>query len=499
MLQHSIQKELLKKFTSAKLVWEIFLRLTEIPRGSFNHEFIEVALNKMITDLGLTPIDIGNNNILVRVPATPGCEAVPGICLQAHHDMVCTAARGVEIDFKKDPLHPEIIEIDGVEWLTAKGTTLGADNGIGIALGLALLADKDLKHGPLELLLTADEEVGLIGAAQVEPNTLESKYLLNLDSEDPGICISCAGGFRVHWELEANERVPFEGTPLFAEISGVSGGHSGCDIHCGKASAIVTLGQVLRHVEEQGVEYRVASMAGGSAHNAIPKAAGATVWAKDPAAFTAAFNEGFEKHMAPFRTTDPKAICEITPATDAMVPVDAATTKKWVSFIIVAPIGPHRFSPDMDDLVETSFATTVMAMKENGNLDVMGSGRSSVEAELDACYRRCQALAHIAGAKVSPCLDRYPGWPPNPTSPFLAVLKKVHLKELGVPAEVTAIHAGLEAGMLVAKHPGMDAISVGPTICNPHSDLERLEIPTVEPTYRLCVKGIEVFCEMAHK
>lgn len=482
---------ILRSFREAENVWETFFKICEVPHGSYNQEQIIPFYTSFFDNLktsisGLTYSVDGLKNIIVRVPATPGYERVPGICLQGHSDMVCVKTADSSHDFKKDPLMLRVVQKDGKEWLMATGTTLGADNSIGVAIGIAILLecakDKTFLHGPLELFITSDEEVGLLGAAGMEENCLTSKYLLNLDSEDFGeICVSCAGGFRVTF-THTIKRVDAGTDPYYKlHLSKLSGGHSGCDIHLYRANTIKLMARLVSKIPGA----RLCALSGGSAHNAIPGSCQAVITCRSditPAHIAKIWDEIY----IAYKPTDPHAVLSVEKHTQQIKPLSQADSDKILNFITVIPHGPIRFSPTVENFVETSFAATIVKLTEGETeFSLLGSGRSSIESELDGVYERLKALASLAGFSISEQQSRYPGWPANMESVFLKQAIESHETLIGFKPHVGAVHAGLEAGLICKKCPGMDAISIGPTIKNPHSPQEALEISTVAPIYRL--------------
>jgi dipeptidase D len=388
----------------------------------------------------------------------------------------------VAFDFRTDAIVPRR---EG-KHLYATGTTLGSDNGIGVATMLAVMDSTDLVHGPLELLFTIDEETGLTGAAQLDAGLLAGRRLINLDSEEEGILyVGCAGG----GDMRLSLRVTPAGTgsddrAVTVALRGLKGGHSGCDIHLQRGNAVCLLARAL-WAAHAGTPFRLARLEGGSAHNAIPREAFATIvaGAADVERVTAAVQAEFEAARDEYRSVDPGMTLAVGDAGDAGPAWDAETTTTVLRLISSLPHGVEAMSYDITGLVETS--NNVATVKgANGSLVITTSSRSSVDAALDALRRRIRATAELAGADVD-VRDAYPGWKPNMQSEVLEVVKKVHARELGAAPEVAAIHAGLECGILGKKIPGMDMISFGPVIEAPHSPDERVHIDSVGRFYRL--------------
>lgn len=481
-------------------IWDIFFQIAEVPHGSHNPNDIIPFYRSFLDGLkasvpGLTYVVDKTNNVIISVPASAGHESAPGVCLQGHWDMVAVKSTKVEHDFKKDPLKLRIINEGGADWLKATLTTLGADNSMGVAMSLALitehLRDKSFIHGPLEILITSDEETGLIGATELVDGTLKSKYLINMDSEEFGdVCISCAGGFRVDFKTPVR-RVAFPGCDKFKiALTDFTGGHSGCDIHLFRANCIKLLARFVNKIPHA----RLVFMQSGLAHNAIPGFATFVVAAPGGQETVDSLQALFKDIYQPaYGVTDKNGKMDITKITcTEHTPLCEEDSRKIVNFLNVMPTGPLRMSPVMEGLVETSFAITVADMKPTGDeFTCYGSGRSSVETELDYCYETLCSLAALAGIEASPATSRYPGWPANPDSMLLKTVVEKYKEVIHKDPRVSAIHAGLEAGLITKKHPGMEAVSVGPTICHPHGPDEKVEVGTISPTYLVVKKTLQ--------
>jgi dipeptidase D len=492
--------EVLEALPEPKRVWAHFLACTTIPRRSNDtpdgargrHKKITEALLAWAAARGIEGFTDSAENVILRRKASPGYEEKPAICLQGHMDMVCEAAAGHVIDFETDPIVPKI---EG-EWITADGTSLGADNGIGIGAALALLEDEEFKCGTLEALITRDEETGLFGAAAMDTGVLQAKYLINVDSEEEyAICIGCAGGWTAELTLHA-ERAPAEGVPLRVSCMGMLGGHSGVDIHEGRANALKIVARVLKPAEETG--FRLVSLSGGTAHNAIPRDASAEVVvpAEQVEAFKAAVGAAFEAFKAEFERIETKVpTLDIVPAEPALPPLTLASTRKVINFVNTIVHGPVRMSPDIAELVETSFTLAVLATADDGTISGICSGRSSRNSQLDALWEYLQSLTTLAGVGLSEKKGGYPGWSPNPEGALTKSFAAAHEEAMGKKAHIYSIHAGLECGLIQAKYPGMDCTSIGPDIRSPHSPDEKMLIPSVERFYQLLRFGITKLME----
>ncbi|MBK8965636.1 MAG: aminoacyl-histidine dipeptidase [Lewinellaceae bacterium] len=464
------------------LVWERFYEISRIPRPSKKEERITAHFEQLFQKLGI-PYEKDNvGNLVARVPATNGYENAPIVVLQGHSDMVCEKNRGTEHDFDNDPIHL----VRNGEWIGAKGTTLGADNGIGVAAALALLSDKDAEHGPLEILITIDEETGLTGANKISSKLLKGKYLINLDSEEDGIFyIGCAGGidttgsFRVkHAPLPAGKYSAFS-----LRISGLKGGHSGGDIHMGRANAIKLLARTLEALQPLSPFFT--AIQGGSKRNAIPREAELTLVVPELAvdqarAIIAQCEQNFKNE---FKKNDAGVKVELEPASMPMFVYAKSLATKLLQTLLALPHGVIQMSADIEGLVETS--TNLATVVSDESLITIGTNqRSSVESAKRYIAGSVSAAFGLAGAHVDQT-DGYPGWQPNMDSKLLQICRKVGKAAYGKEPEIKAIHAGLECGILGGKYPGLDMISFGPTITGAHSPDEKVHIPAVEKFYDL--------------
>jgi len=464
-------------------LWRHFDTILTIPRASKDEERMRAHVIALAERAGCSHVVDGAGNVIVRKPAAPGHEGAPATILQSHLDMVQEKNADVAHDFATDAIVPRR---DG-EYLTATGTTLGSDNGIGVATMLAILEADDLVHGPLELLFTIDEETGLTGAAQLDASHLTGRRLLNLDSEEEGcLYVGCAGGGETRIELHVGPEAAAGGDrAVTLALTGLKGGHSGCDIHLQRGNAICLLARAL-WAAHTARPFRLAQLEGGSAHNAIPREAFATVVVSggdDRKRVVAAVEAEFAAIRDEYGPADPDMALAVGDAEPADGAWGADTTANVLRLLASLPHGVEAMSYDIPDLVETSNnVATVRAA--NGSLVITTSSRSSVDAELEALRRRVRATAELAGAAVE-AGPAYPGWKPNRVSALLKVVDGVHAQELGLKPEVKAIHAGLECGIIGKKIPGMDMISFGPVIEAPHSPDERVHIDSVGRFYRL--------------
>jgi dipeptidase D len=463
-----------------KLVWKYFDEIRKIPHGSRNEKALGEAVVSWARSKGFEAVTDSLGNVLIRIPASAGKEKAPVAVLQGHLDMVCEKNSDTKFDFEKDPI---ILKRDG-DWITADGTTLGADNGIGVAMALAFMEMPEAVHGPLELLFTIDEETGLNGAVGLKPDFVGGRLLLNMDSEEEGVFyVGCAGGRDSHLSL------PVTGSPfparhacLAVEVKGLRGGHSGLDIIANRGNALKLLARGLKAAAAK-LEIRLVSIEGGDKHNAIPREARALVAvpAGKEDAFAAVIDACLQRFRSEFASAEPglSLSCAVAEA-----PAEALTgdsTMEVLDLLLAMPYGVIAMSRDLKGLVETS-SNMARVRTEAGALTILSSSRSSVASALDGVIDTITAVGELAGAGVT-TTKGYPGWQPNMESRLLALGRRAWEKRFGAPPSFTAIHAGLECGIIGEKYPGMDMISFGPTIQNPHSPDERVSIPTVAKVF----------------
>ena len=462
------------------LVWKYFEAISTIPRGSKNEAAIAKYVMKTAKSLGLAAKQDKAGSVLVKKPASAGCEAKPSVCLQGHLDMVCEKTPGTKHDFLKDPLKLKIV--DG--WLRADGTTLGADNGIAVAASLAIMEDTTLAHGPLEFLFTVDEETGLTGANQLEPGFVESKILLNLDSEEEGeLYVGCAGACDTiaHWPATF-DAAPKGTSPWTITIAGLRGGHSGLEIDKNRGNAIKILNRLL--LVAAGFGARVSAVNGGSKRNAIPRDAQATVCVPTSKAgpMFAALDVLTAAIAIEMASVEPNFAVSVTPVKVRNAKVlSKGLQKKILQTIAALPHGVAKMSSDIPGLTETSTNVAVLTTDKK-RVTLATSQRSSVQSENDEIAETVRTIFELGGADVH-VTDGYPGWKPNLASPILATAKKTYKKMFGKDPAVKAVHAGLECGIIGEKYPGMDMVSFGPTMTGVHSPDEKLEIASVPKFY----------------
>jgi len=458
-------------------VWHYFGEIMQIPRPSKHEEKISAYLVEWGKQHGLETHSDKLGNVLIRKPATKGYEKSPMVCLQAHMDMVCEKNSDKKFDFMTDAIQPVL---DG-EWLTADGTTLGADDGIGVAAILAILEDKTIQHPALEALITVDEETGLTGAAGLSKNWLKSEVLLNFDDEDEGeYCIGCAGGIDTTVEIDYKLVPAMRGHKAFRlRVFGLKGGHSGDDINRGRGCANKLINRIL-WTGTYNHSMRLASIDGGNLRNAIAREAEAviTIPETEERAFKTMVTRMGKAMQFEFRTTEPDLKFELKTVDAPKKLIDMATQEKLVNVLYACAHGVLAMSREIENFVETSTNLASIKMRD-GKIHIATSQRSSVESAKLAAAQKIEATFRMIGAKVTHG-DGYPGWTPNPDSRVLKVGVDVYKKMYHKEPIVRAIHAGLECGLIGQKYPKMDMISYGPTLRGVHSPDERIEIKTVE-------------------
>jgi dipeptidase D len=462
-------------------VWAHFATLCAEPRASKHEAALRERLLQWATGRGLQAVVDAAGNLLIRKPATAGREREPGVVLQAHLDMVCQKNGDSAHDFSRDPIVPEWR--DG--WLVCDKTTLGADNGIGVALILAVLEDQTLEHGPLEALLTVDEEAGMGGARGLASGVLRGRLMLNLDTEDWGeFYLGCAGGLDVNVARSGvGEPVPAGHEVWCIALRGLRGGHSGVDIHEERGNAIKLLVRALCELAGE-LPFRLAELTGGTARNALPREASALIAL--PAglvgrlATALADIEG--RLRAELRGVDDGLRLSVEPGV-AEALLSLAEQKIWLDSLHAAPHGVRRMSRQLPGVVETSNNLGMVDLHPNGGAcnfmvrSLLDSGGLALADEICSLWTLSASQVEKSG--------HYPGWAPNPGSPLLAACQAVYKWDFGAESTVKVVHAGLECGIIGAKYPGMDTVSFGPTIRGAHAPGERVEVASVEKCWRL--------------
>lgn len=459
-------------------VFHYFAEICKVPRPSKKEEKIIAYLQAFGKKHNLETLTDEVGNVLIKKPATPGMENRKTIVLQSHVDMVCEKNNDVQHDFLNDPIETEI---DG-EWLKAKGTTLGADNGIGVATELAILADDAIAHGPLECLFTIDEETGLTGAFALKEGFMNGDILLNLDSEDEGeLFIGCAGGIDTVAQFAYQEvDVPAGYFCCKVQVKGLKGGHSGGDIHLGRGNANKILNRFLSQTLKKYDMY-LCEIDGGNLRNAIAREAHAVIALPeaDKHAVRADLNIFAAEVQAEYNVTDPDLQLLMESEAPRAKAIDKDTTKRLLQAIYAVPHGVYAMSQDIPGLVETSTNMASVKMKPGNIIRIETSQRSSTASSKRDMNTMVRTVFEMADAEVSSG-EGYPGWKPNPHSEILEIATASYKRLFGVDAKVKAIHAGLECGLFLDKYPTLDMISFGPTLQGVHSPDERMLIPTVQ-------------------
>ena len=471
-----------------KLLWRHFDEIRKIPRCSKHEEKIRKYILDFTKQHGLKSRTDKSGNVVVAKSASSGMEDKPVVILQGHMDMVCEKNSDVEHDFSKDPIK---LKRKG-DILTADGTSLGADNGIGIAISLAILEDNTLKHGPIEALFTVDEETGLTGAFALDSNMLTGKIMLNLDSEDFGvITVGCAGGGDSKIEFPIKTQ-PINGdlVSTLIKVSGLRGGHSGVDAHEQRANAVKLLTRMLWKASHNH-EFYLTEIKGGDKHNAIPREAFAkvSISAVEKNKFISDLKAEGNDILEEIKPIDPKFTLETEDIEKLNTAFDKGSQIKLLNTLHGLPHGVDKMSYDIPDLVETSTNLATVSTNER-NVIIGLSSRSSIMSALQDFRDRIRAIAELSGAKVTE-EKPYPGWKPNLDSKLLALSKKIFKDIYKEDPKVEAIHAGLECGIIGEKFPGMDMVSIGPTIKYPHSPEEQVHISTVDKFYTYVLKILE--------
>ena len=468
-------------------IWKNFEALAAIPRASTKEAAAREHILKLAKSLGLKSLVDEAGNVVVTKPAYPGRESAPVTALQGHIDMVCEKNEGTNFNFDTDGI--KLVRKE--DWLYADGTTLGSDNGVGVAAALAVMESKTIKHGPMEFVFTVEEETTLGGASAFKGGVLKAHYLINLDNEEKGtLCIGCAGGLNTR----ARRKVAFTAAKGNAacrvKISGLKGGHSGVDIHLGRGNAVRILGGVLQLLLAQaGVE--LADLKGGSAHNAIPREASAVIVADASKAeqiksIVAQYEKDIRTDLGAF---DPDLQITVEKAELPKQVLTADDAKKVTDLIASLHHGVLAMSPDVPGLVQDSTNVATVGVKD-GVVEIVTSQRSAIEGSKDIAKRLVATVCQLAGFETEHG-SSYPGWQPQPNSDIVRLSKEVFEKMFGNTPNLIAMHAGLETGVLGVNYPAMQMISFGPQIEHPHSPAERVQISSVAEFWKYLVAVLE--------
>jgi len=456
-----------------QIIWKNFAALNAIPRPSKKEEKVIEFIKNFGENLGLETTVDEVGNVIIKKPATPGMEDRKAIVMQSHLDMVCQKNNDVLFDFETQGIQ---MEVDG-DWVKAKGTTLGADNGLGVAAIMSVLESSDIPHPALEALFTIDEETGMTGAIGLKPGQLSGEILLNLDTEeDDEIDIGCAGGI----DVTASQNYNLEdakGQIVKIEIKGLQGGHSGMDIHKGFGNANVILGRLLyTGVYNQNIQ--LISIDGGGLRNAIPREANAVFSVRNVVEFIENANILKASILEEFANVEKDLQINIENFNTAEKAISEEDSKKIILALKSAHNGVYRMSPDVADLVETSNNIARVELK-NGALKILNLSRSSVDSTKFAVAEQLKSVFELAGFDVE-FSGSYPGWKPKPGSEIVKIMEKIYERDFGSKPHVVACHAGLECGIIGANYPEMEMVSFGPTIRGAHSPEEKANIPSAQ-------------------
>ena len=463
-----------------KKVFDYFEEMCAIPHGSRNNTAMSNWLVKFAADRGLEHYQDEAENVIIIKPATAGYETAEPVIIQGHMDMVCEKAPDCAKDMAVEGLD---LAIDG-DWVYAKGTTLGGDDGIAVAMGLALLDSDDVAHPRLEVVITTDEELGMDGAVALDASVLRGRRMLNIDSEEEGVfTVSCAGGCGSKVILPV-KRETFAGTAMTVEVGGLTGGHSGVEIHKGRANADTVLGRVL-YAAAQQTALRLISVEGGLKDNAIPSAAKAVVVVENAAAFRQVCARMAEILRAEYAVTDAGITLTAAEGGDG-VAMDEDSTNRVLCLLTCAPNGVQVMSADIEGLVQTSLNLGVLYTKED-HIYASFCIRSSVDSEKVMMQERVACLARQLGGSCTVSGD-YPGWAYRQNSPLRDLMTAVYVEQYGAQPRIEAIHAGLECGLFAGKIADLDCVSIGPNLKEIHTPRERLSIASVQRTWKMLLE-----------
>ena len=466
-----------------KSIWNHFDRIAAIPRASTK----EAAIRKYVLDeaarLGLAATQDAAGNVVVSKPAHSGRESATPALLQGHLDMVCEKNEGTPFDFDTDGIR---IVRDG-DWLKADGTTLGSDNGVGVASALAVMESTTIKHGPLEFVFTIDEETGLTGASEFPGGVLMSKYFLNLDGEEKGtLCIGCAGGILTKARRRVSMQAPVAAAAWRIKVSGLRGGHSGVDIHLGRGNGLRILGATLQALIDE-FPAQLGDLKGGSAQNAIPREAFAVIALDQDREeqLRQVVSRCKNEQQLDLGAFDPELSITVEQAELPLKVMAESDARRVVDLLASLHHGVLAMSPDVPGLVQNSTNLATLSLSD-GLVEIVTSQRSAIESSKQAAAKLVATACQLAGFETEHT-GSYPGWKPEPGSEIVRKLQEVNKRLYGEPARLVIMHAGLECGVIGEKYPGMQMVSFGPQIENPHSPNERVQISSVEPFWQyLC-------------
>lgn len=456
-----------------QIIWKNFSRLNAVPRPSKKEEKVIAFIKEFGENLGLETTVDEVGNVIIKKPATAGMENRKSVVLQSHLDMVCQKNNDVNFDFETEGIK---MEVDG-DWVKAKGTTLGADNGLGVATIMSILESSDIPHPALEALFTIDEETGMTGALGLKPGQLTGEILLNLDTEeDDEIDIGCAGGVDVTITQQYGTEAP-KGQTVRIEVKGLQGGHSGMDIHKGFGNANIILGRLLyKGLAKENIQ--LISIDSGGLRNAIPREGVAIVSVRNAQEFIEEVTVLKKEILEEFASVEPGIQINIENSTSADKAVSEDDSRKIILTLKSLHNGVYRMSPDVKDLVEASNNVARVELK-GGELKILNLTRSSVDSSKYSVAEQLKSVAELAGMNVE-FSGSYPGWKPKPGSEIVQIMEKLYTEKFGEKPHVVACHAGLECGIIGANYPAMEMVSFGPTIRGAHSPDEKANIPSAQ-------------------
>ncbi len=461
------------------IVWNLFEDISQIPRESKKEEKIRVWIKNWAQKHQISYEEDSTGNLLLKVKASKGGEEYPGVILQAHLDMVAQKVPESSHDFDNDPIPLKIVD----DYVTADGTTLGADNGIGVAMALAAISNPLLKHGPIDVILTVDEETGLTGAFAIDKEFIKYRYLLNLDSEDEGeITVSSAGGGETKFILPVTWDTKPSLTGFKLTVGGLTGGHSGVDIHKSRLNAIKILIEGIINIRQKvDYDFHLCTIRGGSAHNAIPRDAYCEFLVDNTEAVKLMFDE-WRSQIKTYRTNEPGIKVDLQ---EISLDTCVTSTNSILTLLYEIPHGALAFSKDIPDLVETS-NNLALVKTSSDSIEIIASTRSSIDEELHRVRTELKELGERVSAQVIQN-PTYPGWQPDLDSAFLNLVKQEYDREYKQESKLKAIHAGLETGLFKGIDPDLQLVSIGPEIKDAHSPQERVYIKSVELIWRIVV------------
>ncbi len=465
-----------------KAVFSFFEQLCAIPHGSGNTRAVSDWVADFAKTRGLWYVQDASDNVVIKKPASAGYETAAPVILQGHIDMVCEKAQGCEKDMTRERLD---VAVDG-DVVYARGTTLGGDDGAAVAMMLAVLDDDTLAHPPIEAVFTADEEIGLLGAAALDASVLDGRRLINLDSEAEGVfTVSCAGGVRANCRIPVT-REAFAGATLRLMVEGLRGGHSGAEIDKGRANANKLLGRVLYALREKS-DFRVCAVRGGMADNAIPARAEAVV--AGDANTARAVAETMQRILRDeYRATDPDVRVRAEPCEAELAPMSAGSTEDVVTFLLCAPNGIFAMSSEIEGLVQTSLNLGILDTEADA-VKASFSVRSSVDTQKQMLVDTLRCLTARLGGEMG-TTGEYPGWAYRADSPLRELMARVFTEQYGHAPKIEAIHAGLECGLFAGKLPGLDCVSLGPDMEAIHTPDEKLHIASTQRTWKLLTETL---------